>query len=763
MKRSFFLLVLSLLLSLGSVGPSFAQSCPEYFADEWGTALEMNTEGDVLFNIIPYEAHDISSHSYSGGVFSASTNGPDPWIRFLNQGIATLDLNTTRYGPLKPIDPAKYKILQIRLFSPVASFFQIFWDKANGGNAISNPIATSVGWAEYSIDLSTTTGYFPGSGQPLPSVAWSNGNNTGLRLDPIAPGNSASSFQLDWVRLTSSNCTPSTRVAPFIQPDIEGGDDYFVKVRSNPNNMDSAEDIDLMGSTSSSIIHNGELYQDSAGITRLSDYLEARNIQGNPDPVNASLFNEKAKPIDAARYRIACWTLDVLAPVDIYHSVTRVYWMQDGNYITGDDIINKTTGENRYCLRLDSLQLETALPAGQPHPWRNNSDGSGIPIFRIDPHEETNATTYRFNDLRIASDHYADQQFAVVLGGSRDAQVQVFANSSATGDVAVGTLNSGRNTDVILWNTSALPHARYSLYSVIEGRRHNADGSVIVERGSDFATDGQAPLLKVYSPGDGHRFENSLKVNGYALDNRRVAIVEVLIDDVLKDAFKPSLYDKEAHDLYFTSPFCSEAGFQRTIDTSALSDGSHRLTVKVFDTAGNLTIITRDILKAHSALSADYSYPNQAGPQINVPLGARPKDPGPSPTSGPPPAATGKVSKFSVSVRNDSIGVNVTSRSCANVRVLANTVGASKEQLLKGASLLTTVTKKPGTVKGSFKSLPKFVQKNRKSAFKIYLYADCGDGTAGIIRSFDARKIRSSKRINSLPKLVGKMRKFSRI
>lgn len=133
---------------------SFAQTCPEYFADEWGRALEMNNEGDVLFNIIPYEAHDISAHSYSGGVFSATTNGSDPWIRFLNQGIATLDLNTTRYGPLKPIDPAKYKILHIRLFSPVPSFFQIFWDKADGGNAITNPIATTAGWAEYEIDLS---------------------------------------------------------------------------------------------------------------------------------------------------------------------------------------------------------------------------------------------------------------------------------------------------------------------------------------------------------------------------------------------------------------------------------------------------------------------------------------------------------------------------------------------------------------------------------------------------------------------------------
>lgn len=525
--------------------------------------------------------------------------------------------------------------------------------------------------------------------------------------------------------------------------------------------MDSAEDIDLMGSTSSSIIHNGELYQDSAGITRRSDYLEARNEQGNPDPVNASLFNEHAKPIDAARYRIACWTLDV-GPIDIYHSVTRVYWMQDGNYITGDDIINKTTGESRYCLRLDNLQLETALPNGQPHPWRNNSDGTGVPIFRIDPHEETNATTYRFNDLRIASDHYADQQFAVVLGGSRDAEVQVFANSPSTGDVAVGTLSAGRNSDVILWNTSALPHARYSLYSVIEGRRHNADGTVIVERGSDFPTDGLSPLLKVYSPADGHRFENSLKINGYAIDNRRIATVEVLVDDVLKDAFRPSLYDKEAHDLYTTSPFCSEADFQRTVDTSGLSDGIHRLTVKVYDTAGNLTTISRDILKTHSDLSADYVYPDQVGPQVNVPLGIRPKVPGPSPTSVPRPPATGKVSKFSISVRNNSVGVNVTSKSCSNVRILANSVGGNIDKLLNGASLLTTVTKKPGAVKGSFKSLPKFVQKNRKSAFKVYLYADCGNGTSGIIKSFDARKIRASKRVNSLPKLVAKMRRFSR-
>lgn len=744
--RGFFVAVIAVLCCY-DLPNAAAQVCDEYFSGQWARPLEMNQDGDILYNIVPAESHDLTSYSYAGGIFSAVTTGTDPWFNILTPTtIGSIpDYLTTRHGENRPIDPARYHILKIRLYSDRASDIQIFWSKANGW-AISNQTFTTAGWREYTIDMNTI-GVSLGSGGVN---SWAGGLVTGLRIDPMRA--SGATFMIDYIRLTPDGCTPGARVAPILQPDVEGGDDYFLNVRGNAANMDTPEDIDQMGNTSSSVIYNGKAYTDSAGISRIGDFLEARNVDGSGDPVNASVYNETLHRIDASRYKIACWTLDLLKPVTTFHSVARVFWERDGKIWTGDDVINRTNGEGRYCVRMDTMQTEPPLPPGTVHPWRNNSNGSGLSLFRIDPHEDVEAVTYRLNDVRLATDHYADQKFAIVVGGDRDAPVTVYYDGPATG--VAGTLPAGRSSDVILWNSSGVPNGFYSFRSVIDGRSYISEGRVFVEHGSSFAADASAPILRVYAPLDEYRFNTSIALDGYAVDNRRIATVEVLIDGALVDAFRPSLYDRESHDARPSAPYASTSGFQRMIAAGNLTNGNHSLVVKAFDTAGNVATHAATIVRAQSGLTADYAYPQQMGTQYVVPLGVRPKE-------GENPANQSGVRSLSLSLRGSTLSLYAKTRSCAQFRITGG-AGGSSPQTVTTARTALEINGDVATVRGNFRGLPSYRPKNHRASSRIFLLADCGNSTRGVVKSFDARKIRGRTTVRSISKVLSRLRGFRR-
>ncbi len=107
-----------------------------------------------------------------------------------------------RLGDSRPIDTDKYRLLSIRLCADSDDFMNFYWwnDRFPEPPALPNPsgisdfVATSTGCHVYAADMdniSTSQG------------TWS-GTIKGLRVDPVTL-NSNSSFQVDWVRLTTAD------------------------------------------------------------------------------------------------------------------------------------------------------------------------------------------------------------------------------------------------------------------------------------------------------------------------------------------------------------------------------------------------------------------------------------------------------------------------------------------------------------------------------------------------------------------------------
>jgi hypothetical protein len=389
-----------------------------------------------------------------------------------------------------------------------------------------------------------------------------------MRIDP-ARNKIGISIKFDWNQLTNTPCDFDPKpILALVQPDREGGEDYFVSVKGNPSNFDEPSDIELMEGVSSAQIFPGSSYQDSAGNSRTGDYLEAVNKPGNDDPINYSLFNQRRNRIDASRFKVACWTADFIAPPSEYHSVGRILWSLNGVAQTSEDLINRTTGEFRNCLRMDTLEIDGGLPPGASQPWRNNSDGTGIDFFRIDLHEESNPTTYRLSDIRLAADHEADTKFAIVVSGSRDAAIPIYYRTSSGNETLIGTYPANRSSDVLVWDTTAVPAGTYSIVAKISGYSFIAPGKIVVDHASGKSVDSTPPILSIDAPLANFRSNTQLEVAGFAIDNRRIATVEVLLDGAFLAGFSPSLFNLSARNQYPLLPYTSSSGFQRFIDIS---------------------------------------------------------------------------------------------------------------------------------------------------------------------------------------------------
>lgn len=752
-RISGFLFVLLVIFA----GSAQSQGCKEYFTNVWANPLDMSGPEDILYNIVPIESRQFNPHVYSGGIFSSNVNaslaaGPvEAWLQLLTPAVsgAIADDNSTRYGNRRPIDPAQYGVLKVRMNTDRASHLYLLWEKADGSIAVTEPVSTSTGFNTYTLDLRniglvTLEDPNPNNRLPRgPTARWNESPIVGLRLYPSRIDGAL--IQIDWIELTNDGCGPLKRfIAPFIKPDNEGGEDYFSTVRGNPSNFDSPKDIDFLSGTTDAFIHPGDVYTDSAGVQRSGDYFQAANKAGDRDPVNLSVFAETKRPIDPARFKLTCWTMDVLLPPTSLKTVARILWQRDGRVANGDDIIIRTNGETRYCARLDTLPLEPALPPGAAHPWARNPNGSGIDYWRIDVHEIDSATTYRLNDIRLAADHEADQRYAVVLGGDRDAAVSVFYSSGGT-ETELGSLPANRNTDVLIWDTSALPNGSYSLRSQINGNSFNAPAPVVVNHSTGIE-DSTSPILNVLAPLEGHVFGDTLQIAGTALDNRRIAIVEALIDGKLVDSFLPDQFDKAARDANPSLPYNSTARFDRTVSTSGLSNGAHTFLIRVTDTAGNVVTHSGNMSKAASGLTPAVTFQAPAEALVPVPSGARARP------------------RLDLRVRSEGSTINYTVsgvEECSNIRLLASATGPSAGRVRKKGLLLGTQS--PGgrdTLLSRSSNVPKLRLKKGlpRTAGRIYVLADCGAGSPAKVRAIDATKLKGAGASKAIPVLIERMK-----
>lgn len=684
----------------------------------------MTSSEDILSAYPPFDRSQVTDYSFSGGIFSLRTTGSDPWFKVIMKAASGSVLESTaKFGQVHPINPSQFKQLRIRMSVSTASFLQVIWENAAGLVGGSDLVPTTPGWQTYTVNLDVSN--------------WNSGEKQSLRIDPTFLA--GENVQIDFIHLIPAGCTnPELRVATFRQPDREGGADFFASTRQNPLNFNSTADIASIGGHSSAAIYPSNTYQDSAGATRQNDFFEATNNAGNGDAFVHLLFPGRGVRVDANRYKIACWTFDVLRPPTEFHSVARVLWNVDGVNQGTDDFVTINNGEARYCARMDTVALEPALQPGQTHPWRNNSDGSGIDFLRFDGHEEETPTGYRLSDFRLAADHEADKRFAIVMRGERQSPIEISYRLGNGGPVALTTLPANRNSDVFIWNTEALPPGTYTLQSKVGLTSFDAPGPVVVSRSGD-ASDSSAPALQVDVPANGHSFDGSLQVVGYAVDNRKVAAVEVTIDGSLVDSFSPTNFDARARDSQPSFPYGSESGFNRFVDTASLSTGSHTVVVTAFDTAGNTTTHTATVTKATGANPSGFVPPFTEGSPQSVPDGGTPNTPiGDSP----------KAPRLTVRLSGSALSLNATKNgNCPTLRLVV----ADTQAKLSGAPTVLATTSE-NAIRGRAANLSRLAARVKNP--KVFFGADCGSGTRLVSRSINPARIASRRTVKNLTAVV---------
>ena len=523
---------------------------------------------------------NLTSPSFSGGSFSATAAAASE---------AGFYLNIPEAHPVKASLFKRLTLSMNRGGSGSQVMYIRFFNRYGGLEGTTTSF-TVAGQHTYSYDLSGVGG-------------WS-GDIYDIRIDPSNVA--GTSFSIDWVALGtevfgSEPITPTVvsadgnleiqdrPVVTMISPDQEGGADYFTSVLGDPASMDGTSDIKQISGLSEASIYPGKVYSDSNSAVHSADYFQGTNESGNGDPAVFFNYYDKTHAIDPDTYKIACFTFDVLSSTELYHSVARLIWLLNEEGKSGDDIISKTTGEARYCVRMDEIETEPPVAAGQPHPWRKNSDGTGITYFRFDPLEEATPLTFRIADMRLAADHKTDSRFALTVGGDRDTSVSLYATTTktTTGGSLITTIGAGRNSDVYLWDTSALAAGTYYVYAATDYSRALAPGRIVVNH-SAGNQDSIAPIFNLDAPASSaYRFVSSLQIAGYALDETRIANVEAFLDGSLIDSFTPDKFIKAVRDSHTSYPYASTAGFSRLVDLTSVPDGDHTFRLDVYDTAGN--------------------------------------------------------------------------------------------------------------------------------------------------------------------------------
>jgi hypothetical protein len=172
----------------------------------------------VLFNV------NRATFSAAGGVWNMSTTSGDPAI-FIHAPSIQGTQQVLKLGDRFPIPAGAYRLLSFRMCSNVAGSANFIWffDQAPHVNfGQSAFISVIAGCKVYVVNL-TQIGVLSGP-------AWS-GAIKGFRIDPIAQA--SVNLQLDWVRLTTIDTSPSSTVT-FTASGVGGSTaNFFVNTSCN--------------------------------------------------------------------------------------------------------------------------------------------------------------------------------------------------------------------------------------------------------------------------------------------------------------------------------------------------------------------------------------------------------------------------------------------------------------------------------------------------------------------------------------------------
>ncbi len=258
---------------------------------------------------------DRNTFSVSNGFWNMTATNNDARIWLLWTGIQNTQ-KVLRMGDRFPIDASKYKLLSFYMCSSADSFANVYWfydrsphdDPANG---ISNFLNVEAGCKLYVLELT----------QGASVNSWS-GNVLGLRLDPV---NSAISFQIKWVRLTTAD---TTNVVPLSWSGAPGGTlDFYI----SPTGCGANDGI-LIGSV------------DNAPSSGTFNWGSA--LQPNPSPDTPFPLPESLEPgqyyvymLDTATGAVTCANSQLeirQAPILVFHKPSFYSGPDYASQVVGD-------------------------------------------------------------------------------------------------------------------------------------------------------------------------------------------------------------------------------------------------------------------------------------------------------------------------------------------------------------------------------------------------------------------------------------------
>lgn len=469
--------------------------------------------------------------------------------------------------------------------------------------------------------------------------AWTGSSQINkININPVEVAGAG--VTLHWAALRSEACNstahsvdtaPTIETAPgqltvnaapsfdFIQPDAKGGADFAATVLGDPWNMDTTTDIAYVEA-----ITGARFYTDTEEYNRHGDFFCASNEEGNDDPYQVSFSDTKGTGslIDATRFKNATVQFYVDRPQDVVNgSVLRLIGLnltRDGgtfSYINGDDTFYGGQSWETITQDMTDWKLEELIHPNPPaKPWDGNMNE-----FRADIHEFLTSTRFCIDRIELRADHESDTEYTIAYSLSdadsaeSDVKVSFFYSTTAgatSGGTAIASdLDLTEDTRLVSFNTSQLANGTYYLYAVISDGENEytraAPGRMVVNH--SLAQDSTDPVLSLdYPKADADVYQKTgIPVIGYALDNVKLALVEVLIDGTLAAGFGNGQYYKAAHDAHPTYADASNAGFEEFVAVDGT--GAYTVTVRACDTAGNC--VSKDV-EINVVAGADPSPPS---------------------------------------------------------------------------------------------------------------------------------------------------------
>jgi hypothetical protein len=520
-----------------------------------------------------------SSATVSGGVFSGTTNNADPVVA----------LPVPVSGPNR-IDTSIYRSISFQMTLSAASNVQVIWQTHDGALHGSTLLQGTQGSNVYTYNLAADPAHWYG----FVSM---------LRIDPtLAPGVNVS---IDWVSvntggaLTSAPTTATSAsagpiaintppIAHLLQPDAMGGLDYASYTRNDPWNMAEASDVDLTQNFTPQFLRDATV----EGVR--GDYL--RGTGTNSDP--AVFFVYGTPPdVDANKFKNLTFRMSISGAGPYgSRSVARVFWQRAaaGAPIQTSDDILVWAGLNTYVFDMTTIEKDPGVV--NPEPW-----GGTVNYFRIDPHEESVPIEFFFDEVRLAADDESNRRFAVTWSASDpddNARISLYYDTDRSGfnGTAIATnLEENELNNTFIWDTRGVPNGTYYVYAVISDglntTRRYATGRLVVNNGAAGDTTAPIGALDPSTPTTVTSGSGVVNVQGWALDNVQIASVQLLVDGTAVGRPATGIFRPEVREAHPNYPEASEAGFQMSFNTSGLGAGPHSLTVAVYDTAGNRTLL----------------------------------------------------------------------------------------------------------------------------------------------------------------------------